>query len=278
MVGSSTALSSPKPFVKWAGGKRQLLDVLMKNVPPKFGTYIEPFVGGGALLFELEPKRAIISDTNYELINAYRVIRDNLEELIESLKNHLNEEDYYYRIRALDPSTLTPVERASRFIYLNKTCYNGLYRENSKGEFNVPFGRYKSPKICDEENLRSVSEFLRSVDIQILYQDYRETCKLAREGDFVYLDPPYHPISKTSSFTKYTKEDFTREDQITLSEVFKELDRKGCYIMLSNSNTEFIKDLYRGFEIVELSANRSINCKAEGRGKEKVEILVKNYR
>ena len=278
MVESSTALSSPKPFVKWAGGKRQLLDVLIKNVPPKFGTYIEPFVGGGALLFELEPKRAIISDTNYELINAYRVIKDNVEELIESLKNHVNEEDYYYKIRALDPSALTPVERASRFIYLNKTCYNGLYRENSKGEFNVPFGRYKSPKICDEDNLRSVSEFLRSADIQILHQDYRETCKLAREGDFVYLDPPYHPISKTSSFTKYTKEDFTEEDQITLSEVFKELDRKGCYIMLSNSNTEFIKDLYRGFEIVELSANRSINCKAEGRGREKVEILVKNYR
>ncbi len=278
MVESSTALSSPKPFVKWAGGKRQLLDVLIKNVPPKFGTYIEPFVGGGALLFELEPKRAIISDTNYELINAYRVIKDNVEELIESLKNHVSEEDYYYKIRALDPSALTPVERASRFIYLNKTCYNGLYRENSKGEFNVPFGRYKSPKICDEDNLRSVSEFLRSADIQILHQDYRETCKLAREGDFVYLDPPYHPISKTSSFTKYTKEDFTEEDQITLSEVFKELDRKGCYIMLSNSNTEFIKDLYRGFEIVELSANRSINCKAEGRGREKVEILVKNYR
>ena len=269
---------TPRPFVKWAGGKRQLLDVLMKNLPPKFNTYVEPFVGGGALLFELIPKRAIISDTNYELINAYRVIRDNVEELIDSLKNHVNDEGYYYRVRALNPSTLTPVERASRFIYLNKTCYNGLYRENSRGEFNVPFGKYKNPKICDEENLRVVSEFLRSADVQILYQDYKETCKLAREGDFVYLDPPYHPISKTSSFTKYTREDFTQEDQIELAQVFKDLDRKGCYVMLSNSNTEFIRDLYRDFEIIELSANRSINCRAEGRGKEKVEILVKNYR
>ena len=267
----------PKPFVKWAGGKRQLLEVLLKNVPPEFNTYIEPFVGGGALLFALLPERTIIGDMNCELMNAYSVIKDNVEELILSLEKHRNDEDYYYEIRDLDPSTLSPVERASRFIYLNKTCYNGLYRENSRGEFNVPFGRYKSPKILDRENLRAVSEFLNSSKVLILCQDYRETCKLAGEGDFVYLDPPYHPLSKTASFTKYNRYDFSAEDQERLAEVFRELDRKGCYVMLSNSNTEFIKSLYRGYHIQELSASRAINCKGNGRRRKKIELLIKNY-
>ncbi len=267
----------PKPFVKWAGGKRQLLDVLLKNIPKKFNTYIEPFVGGGALLFELQPSRAIISDINEELINAYKVIKENVEALIESLKKHRNTKEYYYAIRAVDPKSLTPVERASRFIYLNKTCFNGLYRENSKGQFNVPFGRYKNPKICDEENLRAVSEFLNNSDITILHCDYRKTCELAHRGDFVYLDPPYHPLSKTASFTKYNKYDFTEKDQIELAEVFKELDRKGCYVMLSNSNTAFIKNLYEGYEIKEISANRFINSNANGRKKRKIELLIKNF-
>ncbi|EDP75067.1 DNA adenine methylase [Hydrogenivirga sp. 128-5-R1-1] len=271
------AAQKPKPFVKWAGGKRQLLEVLLKNVPARFNTYIEPFVGGGALLFALLPDRAIIGDANCELINAYSVIKDNVEELITSLERHRNDEDYYYEIRNLDPSTLSPVERASRFIYLNKTCYNGLYRENSKGMFNVPFGRYKNPKILDRDNLRAVSEFLNSSNVLILCQDYRETCKLAGEGDFVYLDPPYHPLSRTASFTKYSRNDFSEEDQERLAEVFRELDRKGCYVMLSNSNTEFIKSLYRGYYIQELEASRAINCKGDGRRRRKIELLIKNY-
>ncbi|RLJ71586.1 DNA adenine methylase [Hydrogenivirga caldilitoris] len=267
----------PKPFVKWAGGKRQLLRVLIANVPKTFNTYIEPMVGGGALLFELMPERGIISDINYELINAYRVIRDNVDELIESLKKHRNEESYFYKVRAQNPEKLSPVERASRFIYLNKTCYNGLYRENSKGEFNVPFGKYKNPKICDEENLRAVSEFLNSSHVQILCQDYKDTCELAKKGDFVYLDPPYHPLSKTASFTKYNRYDFTEEDQIELSKVFRELDKKGCYVMLSNSNTEFVKKLYKGYQIEEIEAGRAINCKGEGRKRDKIELLIRNF-
>ncbi len=269
--------TKPKPFVKWAGGKRQLVDILLSNVPPSFNRYFEPFVGGGALLFELQPQKAVISDINEELINAYKVIKDNVEELINSLKKHKNTKEYYYAIRAINPKTLTPVERASRFIYLNKTCFNGLYRENSKGQFNVPFGRYKNPKICDEENLRAVSEFLNKIEITILNCDYKITCEMAKSGDFVYLDPPYYPISKTASFTKYNKNGFSEEDQIELSEIFKELDRKGCYVMLSNSNTEFIKKLYANYRIQEIKANRFINCKANRRGKSNIEVLITNF-
>jgi len=269
--------TKPKPFVKWAGGKRQLVDILLSNVPPSFNRYFEPFVGGGALLFELQPQKAVISDINEELINAYQVIKDNVEELINSLKKHKNTKEYYYAIRAINPKTLTPVERASRFIYLNKTCFNGLYRENSKGQFNVPFGRYKNPKICDEENLRAVSEFLNKIEITILNCDYKMTCEMAKSGDFVYLDPPYYPISKTASFTKYNKNDFSEKDQIELSEIFKELDRKGCYVMLSNSNTEFIKKLYANYRIQEIKANRFINCKANRRGKSNIEVLITNF-
>ncbi len=269
--------TKPKPFVKWAGGKRQLVDILLSNVPPSFNRYFEPFVGGGALLFELQPQKAVISDINEELINAYKVIKDNVEELINSLKKHKNTKEYYYAIRAINPKTLTPVERASRFIYLNKTCFNGLYRENSKGQFNVPFGKYKNPKICDEENLRAVSEFLNKIEIVILNCDYKETCEMAKSEDFVYLDPPYYPISKTASFTKYNKNGFSEEDQIELSEIFKDLDRKGCYVMLSNSNTEFIKKLYANYRIQEIKANRFINCKANRRGKSNIEVLITNF-
>lgn len=267
----------PKPFVKWAGGKRQLVNILLSNVPNSFNRYFEPFVGGGALLFELQPQKAVISDINEELINAYKVIRDNVEELINNLKKHKNTKEYYYAIRAINPKTLTPVERASRFIYLNKTCFNGLYRENSKGQFNVPFGRYKNPKICDEENLRAVSEFLNRIEITILNCDYKETCEMAESGDFVYLDPPYYPISKTASFTKYNKNDFSEKDQVELSEIFKELDKKGCYVMLSNSNTEFIKKLYANYRIQEIKANRFINCKANKRRKSRIEVLITNF-
>ncbi len=269
--------SKPKPFVKWAGGKRQLTAFLLNEIPTEFNTYIEPFVGGGALLFEILPKKAIINDLNEELINTYLVIKNNVDDLIESLKKHKNEKAYFYEIRALNPEKLSPVERASRFIYLNKTCFNGLYRENSKGQFNVPFGKYKNPKILDEENLRAVSDYLNSIDVKIYNRDYKDICNLAKKGDFIYLDPPYYPISKTSSFTKYNKYDFTEKDQIQLSKVFKELDKKGCYVMLSNSNTDFIKNLYKNFNIKEIEASRAINCKGDRRKKAKVEVLIKNY-
>jgi DNA adenine methylase len=205
------------------------------------------------------------------------VIKDDIDALIEDLKKHKNEEEYYYKIRSLNPEKLSAVERASRFIYLNKTCFNGLYRENSKGKFNVPFGKYKNPKILDEENLRVVSEYLNTAEISILNLDYKKVCKLAKKGDFVYLDPPYYPISKSSSFTKYHKLDFTERDQMELTEVFRELDRKGCYVMLSNSNTKFIRELYKEYEIWEVSANRFINCKGDKREKVNVEVLIKNY-
>ncbi len=266
----------PKPFVKWAGGKRQIIHELVRRVPSKFSIYYEPFVGAGAFLFELMLKKAVIGDINYELINAYLVIRDRVEDLIEDLKNHRNEKDYYYMIRSLNIETLDPVKRASRFIYLNKTCYNGLWRVNSKGKFNVPFGKYKNPKICDEENLRAVSEYLRSAEIKIACRDYRETLEPAKGGDFVYLDPPYAPVSETSNFTKYVEDGFSFRDQEELAEVFKELDRKGCYVMLSNSNTNFIKKLYKGYLIEEVSVSRYISCVAHKR-KNHTELIIRNY-
>ncbi len=266
-----------KPFVKWAGGKRQIVHILKEYAPEKFETYIDPFVGGGALFFDLSPTKAIISDINSELINAYRVIKEQVEELIKDLKKHKNTPEYYYWIRSIKPENLNPVERASRFIYLNKTCYNGLYRENSEGQFNVPFGFYKNPKIVDEENLRAISKYLNEADITIENTDFREVCNYAKAGDFVYLDPPYYPI-KENAFTKYTKYDFSKKDHIDLVEVFRELDKRGCYVMLSNSNTDFIKTLYKGYRILEISANRFINCKPEGRKKSKIELIIINYR
>ncbi len=266
-----------RPFVKWAGGKRQLIDILLKNVPPQYNTYIEPLVGAGALLFALAPTRAIISDINPEIINAYLVIRDNVHAVASSLTRHKNTEEYFYKARSKNPNQLSPVQRASRFIYLNRTCFNGLYRENSRGEFNVPFGDYETPKILDKGNLLAVSDYLGSNHISILCQDYKKTALLAKPGDFVYCDPPYYPLNTTSSFTKYSKGDFTEQDQGELSQVFRDLDRKGCYVMLSNSNTPYIRGLYKGYDIEEIEAYRALNCKAERRGKGLYEILVRNY-
>ncbi len=268
--------TKPKPFVKWAGGKRQIADELLRRVPVCFNRYLEPFVGGGALLFELLPEKAVIGDINEELINTYIVIRDRVEELIKDLKTHINEKSYYYQIRSTNPEYLDPVKRASRFIYLNKTCYNGLWRVNSKGEFNVPFGKYKNPKICDEDNLRAVSEYLKKADVKILCADYREILETANRMDFIYLDPPYAPVSETASFTSYTQNGFSIKDQEELSEVFKELDKKGCLVMLSNSDTEVIKTLYKGYVIEEVPANRYINRIVERRKNHK-ELIIRNY-
>ncbi|MCL4477688.1 MAG: DNA adenine methylase [Deltaproteobacteria bacterium] len=267
---------NPKPFVKWAGGKRQIIDILLENSPDTFGTYIEPFIGGGALLFALMPENAIISDINSELIIAYKTIKTHVNKLIKSLSKHKNEKEYFYAIRA-KKAYRSDIIKTSRFIYLNKTCFNGLYRENSKGEFNVPFGEYERPNIVDKENLFTVSVYLNSANVKILNQDFRKVLLNARERDFVYLDPPYHPLNNTSSFTKYTREDFNKHDQEELSDIYSKLDKRGCYVMLSNSNTKFIKQLYKGYKIQEINANRFINCRAEKRVKMPFEVIVKNW-
>ena len=275
---SKQIVDVPKPFLKWAGGKRQLIQQIDEYIPRKFNKYIEPFVGGGALLFYLLPEKAIIIDNNEELINCYRVIKNNVSQLVELLKAHKNEKNYFYKIRALDREPdkfrkLTDIEKASRTIFLNRCCYNGLYRVNSKGQFNAPFGRYKNPRFCDEKNLNAVNIALQNVEI---YKDTFGGClELAEKDDFIYFDPPYHPISSTAYFTSYTKENFGREAQRKLFKTFKKLDDKGCKVMLSNSSNDFIKKLYDGHNIKTIYAKRAINSKASKRGKIK-ELLILN--
>ena len=270
-------LEEVKPFVKWAGGKRQLLQELVDGLP-EFENYHEPFLGGGALFFRLEAvgkiKRAYLSDSNEELINTYSAVKNNVFELINelSIPKYSNDEEAYYAIRPSKP--LDRVERAARFIYLNKTAFNGLYRVNSKGGFNVPFGRYSNPKILDGKNLLLVH---RALQKDALYNgDFTIVLNNAKRGDLVYFDPPYFPISKTSSFTGYTKDSFTEEDQLRLLEAFKELDKRGCFVLLSNSHSDFISELYAEFEPEVVHANRMINCKGDRRGKVK-ELIVRNW-
>ncbi len=267
--------ANPKPPVKWAGGKTGLIPQFEPLFPKKeFTLYAEPFVGGGAVFFHLLPSKSILIDSNEELINFYLVVRDNLEELLTDLKNHKNRKEHYYSIRALDPQALSPVERASRFLYLNKTAYNGLWRVNSQGKHNVPFGRYKNPKIVDEVNLRLVSEALRAADV--LCDDFSRVLDFARAGTFVYLDPPYYPLSDTANFTGYTADAFGAQDQERLAGVFRELDRRGCLVMLSNSDTPFIRQLYSGYDIQVVYARRAINCRADRRGPI-TELVIRNY-
>jgi DNA adenine methylase len=269
-----------RPFLKWAGGKRQLLNVLKEHLPKKYKTYYEPFVGGGAFLFDLQPKNAVINDSNGELINCYRMIRDSVDELIEDLGRHKNQEDYYYKMRELDRKRSfekkTPVQRASRIIYLNKTCYNGLFRVNSRGQFNVPFGRYKNPNILDDAVLRAVSSYLNKNQVKILNDDFEKAVETARKGDFIYFDPPYDPVSDTASFTGYDINGFNRSEQERLKNTVDELDKRGCYVLLSNAYTDFIVDLYNDYRQFKVSAIRAINSNAKKRGRVD-EILVKNY-
>lgn len=276
----------PKPFVKWVGGKRQLLKqfCLMNLYPPekfdpKTGKYFEPFVGGGAVFFDLLPEKAYLSDLNYELVATYNTIKNNVNGLISLLKKHIHSKEYFLKIRAEDVNRLSDLEIASRFIYLNRTCFNGMYRVNSTGGFNVPFGKYSKPLICDEDNLKKVSKSLQNVEIK--HQDYKEVLKKARKGDFVYFDPPYYPVSKTALFTSYTKEAFLDKEQIELRDTFLELHKRGCFVMLSNSDTPLINKIYSeiekyGIRITKVEAGRMINSKASGRGKVK-EVLVTNY-
>ncbi len=269
------------PFVKWVGGKRQLLKEIEQHVPAQFTKYYEPFVGGGAVLFHLQPKNAVINDQNEELINLYNIIKNSPNELIEDLKKHKNEEEYFYDIRLLDRekdgySKLTPVQRASRILFLNKTCYNGLFRVNNAGEFNSPFGRYKNPAIVNDITIKAVSNYLSRNNIQILNLDYMKSLSNIRKGSFVYFDPPYDPVSDSSNFTGYTKNGFSRQDQVQLKNLCDSLNEKGVKFLLSNSSTDLIKDLYKDYTIVTVKAKRAINSKASGRG-EINEVLVKNY-
>ncbi len=271
----------PRPILKWAGGKTQLLGELVPRVvfSKKTCTYHEPFVGGGALFFELArtnrlPRKARLSDSNQNLIEVYEAVQQDVSKVIALLQDHKQRhcETYFYEARASVPDDV--FERAARIIYLNKTCFNGLYRENSKGTFNVPFGRYVNPPICDEPNLIAASGILTKVVLQAC--PFGDVLYHAKPGDFVYFDPPYHPISKTSSFTAYGKDGFGEEDQRELADVFRQLAKRGVYVLLSNSMTEFVMELYHGFVIETVYANRSVNSKADGRGQIQ-EALVRNY-
>jgi len=269
-----------RPFLKWAGGKRQLLPEIRRYVPKKFNIYFEPFVGAGAVLFDLQPKRAIVNDMNYELINAYNIIKTDVVSLITDLNKHVNEKEYYYQLRDLDRSdkfsSLSPIERASRIIFLNKTCFNGLFRVNSQGQFNVPFGDYSNPKIVNDIVLLAVHQYLTNNDITILNDDFETAVKQATKNDFIYFDPPYDPVSDTSSFTGYNLDGFNRDNQVRLKQVFDHLSNRGCKVLLSNSATPFVRELYSEYTIVTISANRAINSDAMKRGKVD-EILVMNY-
>ena len=262
-----------KPFLKWVGGKQQLLKHLHNQLPRKYDYYIEPFLGGGALFFSMFSKKALIADSNAELINAYIVVRDNLDGLIEALRTHVNDSDYYYKIRALKPYELSSVDRASRFIYLNKTCYNGLYRVNSKNEFNVPFGKYKNPTICDSRVLKVASRALQGVNIQATY--FQNILTNIPENSFVYLDPPYLPV-KFNSFVSYSKKGFGLEEHEALASCFEALTDKGVKILLSNSNTDWVIDRYSDYKIIKVNARRSVNSNGKKRG-DVTELLIRNY-
>jgi DNA adenine methylase len=263
---------SPKPILKWAGGKAQLLDILQQAKPKKYNKYIEPFFGGGALFYSLQPKSAVIADSNEELINLYRIVSSEVEELIEQLKLMPNDKDFFLSTRKQDVDRLLPVERAARTIYLNKTCFNGLYRVNKQGKFNVPFGNYKNPNICDESRLRSASKVLKSASI--IHGDYKQVLKdCAEPGDFVFLDPPYLPISQYSDFKRYTKEQFYEEDHRELANEIKRLHELGCYVLLTNSNHHLVHELYGGFEISVHQTKRNISSNGNKRKGE--DVLVK---
>ncbi len=273
---------SVMPVLKWVGGKRQLMASILEQLPEniKEYRYIEPFVGGGAVFFYLQPENAVINDSNPELINVYEVIRDHPDVLLDDLRKHKNEAGYFYRIRSLDRddsfNRLTPVQRASRIIYLNKTCYNGLYRVNRAGEFNVPFGRYKNPNIVNEPRIKAVSRYLNSNNILIKNSDYTEVLLQADEKPFVYFDPPYHPISERSNFTGYVQGGWDKDEQVRLKDACDVLDSRGIKFLLSNSSASFIKDLYRHYNIITVRASRAVNSKAADRG-EIDEVLIKNY-
>lgn len=269
------------PVLKWAGGKRQLMDTLKPLLPNKITLYCEPFFGGGAMAFSLQPNRAFINDINAELMRVYEVIKTDVDELIELLENYKNESDFFYSVRDWDRdkdkyNSLSDVEKAARIIYLNKTCFNGLYRVNNAGEFNSPFGNYRNPNIVNAPVLRAVNSYLNNADIRLTSVDYEEVLHSLPSSSFVYLDPPYDPISDTSNFTGYAKGGFSHDEQIRLRRCCDELDKKGIKFMLSNSSTEFIHEQYSDYNIITIRAKRAINSVAAKRG-DVDEVVVRNY-
>ncbi|SCM72436.1 DNA adenine methylase [Desulfovibrio sp. 86] len=275
-----------RPFLKWAGGKRQLLHVIKALLPPQIENYnyVEPFIGAGALLFELKPQKAIINDSNSQLITTYKAIKNDIDELIELLNIHQNNncKEYYYEIRSQDRNSsvfnkLSDVEKAARLIFMNKTCYNGLYRVNSKGLFNVPYGKYKNPKICEENVLRSVHRYFSLNCVEIMNADFSCITKSISSNSFVYFDPPYHSPSNTN-FTGYQADGFSEKDQLRLRDDYIQLAERGVKCLLSNADTPFIREIYanKKFEIFTISAKRCINSDASLRG-DVNEVIIKNW-
>ena len=274
-----------QPFVKWVGGKRGLLEQIIPLFPIEFNNYHEPFLGGGAVFFELyskgllDNKKVCLSDINKELVNTYIIVRDKPDELIKNLENFKKQhsKEFYYKIRELDRKEnyqdLSDIEKATRFIYLNKTCFNGLYRVNKKGYFNTPIGSYKNPNIVDSDTILSASEALQNAIIK--HQPFQEVLKEAKKDDLVYFDPPYYPLNKTSNFTSYDSNCFLEDEQFELFEVFDKLAQKGAKVVQSNSDTKFIKELYKSYDISIVNANRFINSKSSGRGKIS-EVLIRS--
>jgi DNA adenine methylase len=278
----------PSPFVKWAGGKTRLIAQYEPYFPTTFGRYIEPFVGGGALFFylyrqgRLAGKRAILMDDLEELITCYKVIQNQVETLLKELKTHEHhklDSDYFYEVRDWDRqpgyAQRSDVQRAARFIFLNHTCYNGLYRVNRRGQFNVPMGRHRNPTVRNVQNLRAVGDALQGVSL--LVDDFERCLEMARPGDLVYLDPPYQPLPDTASFTSYTSADFGASDQQRLAVLFRELDHRGCQVMLSNSSTDLIRELYDGYEQIPVHASRAISSRGDGRGAIPELLVVNRY-
>lgn len=269
------------PVVKWVGGKRQLLDDLTPLFPKRVTSYCEPFLGGGAVLFKLQPNVAYINDINSDLIQMYEVIRDNVDDLIKALETHPNEEKHFYSVRDWDRDKkkykqLTKVQRAARIIYLNKTCYNGLFRVNNAGEFNTPFGHYKNPNIVNAPTLKAVSGYFQKAQLTFSSIDYEKVLANVPKGTFVYLDPPYDPVSDTAYFTGYAKGGFNQAEQIRLRECCDELNQRGIKFMLSNSATDFIREQYGAYNITIVKAKRAINSNAAKRGQVD-EVVVRNY-
>lgn len=270
------------PILKWVGGKKQIFPEIQKRLPKKFNKYFEPFVGGGYVFLQLKPKVGYINDFNEELINLYRIVKEEPKELIKKIQKHKerNSKEYFYKIRSYDRkpnfNKISKVDKAARMVFLNKTCFNGLYRVNSNGELNSPYGKYKSPQIFSESNINNISDYFNQNNISIVNGDYKELLQYIEKGDFVYLDPPYDPVSKTSSFTGYSADGFNKQNQIELKEFCDLINKKGAYFLLSNSSTDFIKELYANYyvDIIKvkriLAAKNSSRCVVE-------EVLVRNY-
>jgi DNA adenine methylase len=268
-----------QPILKWAGGKRSVIAQLQRFVPPRFASYYEPFFGGGAFFFSLAPRVAVLGDINHDLIELYRAVRDEPEAVmaeLDGMQPRVRDSVYYYQTRALMPDALKPARRAARLIFLNKTCYNGLYRVNRAGQFNVPFGRYKrEPSLYNRDNVLAVSRLLKAAILRCA--DFETILSDVPSRAFVYLDPPYVPLSRTSSFTRYTAGSFEEAEQRRLAEVIRRLSKQGCFVLLSNSDTPLTRELYRDFEITTVYAPRNINSVASGRTR-MIELAIRNYR